>query len=588
MKSELELYVAQIASKLGLPSDSFVIEYPESPDHGDFSTNIAMANAKAQKTNPRALAEKIVAELNRALPAFIESVSIAGPGFINFKVKDSVIAEKIVGVNDTKQAGSANDRAQKTVMVEYTDPNPFKIFHIGHLMSNAIGESIARLIEHSGAKVIRACYQGDVGLHVAKTLSAIIAREGIDNGREAFPKGSDSVVEKVDYLGRMYVIGSTTYENDPEAKKAIDALNKKIFDKSDPKVNEIYEKGRRWSLEYFDLIYKRLGTEFVNFFFESEVAEDGIAIVKKNAKKGLLGLFKKPAFTESDGAIVFKGEEHGLHTRVFITSQGLPTYEAKELGLNTRKFKLYPDLDQSVIITANEQSDYFKVILKVFSLIAPSIYDRTKHMSHGIMRFAEGKMSSRKGNIIPAETLIDDIKKLVMERIADRGFTPAEADEVSDAIAIAAIKYTILRQSVGSDVIFDSAKSISFEGDSGPYLQYSVVRANSIMEKAKKEGMNIDLSKAADVKMPETVGPLEKLIVRFPDIAARAASELAPQLVANYLINLAGVFNSFYAGNTIVDANEALSPYRIALTGKFIQVMTEGLTILGIRIPKRM
>ncbi len=585
MKSELIAHLTKTAKNIGIEVDSVELEYPENPEHGDYSSNIAMAHAKSLKISPKALADKIVEEFKKGMPESVESVSVAGPGFINFKIKDKVFAEAIV---KERGAGSMENKAEdvqlksghfsqlkcKKVMVEYTDPNPFKIFHIGHLMSNAVGESISRLVESSGAEVVRACYQGDVGLHVAKTISAVLAHK--ESGE--YPKESVSVLEKVDFLGKMYVIGNQSYESVPEAKRNIDLINKQIFEKSDPEINKIYDLGRKWSLEYFDLIYKRLGTSFNTFFFESEVADDGVKIVKKFSKKGL---FKKAVFSGSDGAVVFKGEDYGLHTRVFITSQGLPTYETKELGLNTDKFKKYPDLDQSVIITANEQSEYFKVVLKAFSLINPKIFSKTKHISHGLLRFASGKMSSRTGNVIQAEVLIDDIKKLVIERIADRGFAQAEINEVADMIAIAAIKYTILRQAIGSDVIFDSAKSISFEGDSGPYLQYSVVRANAVIEKAKEQGVG-------RITMPEKVGLLEKIIVRFPDIVERASAEYAPQHVANYLINLAGAFNSFYASNTIVDVKEPLSAYRVALTKKFVETMSEGLYILGIKIPKRM
>jgi arginyl-tRNA synthetase len=331
-------------------------------------------------------------------------------------------------------------------------------------------------------------------------------------------------------------------------------------------------------LDYFDLIYKRLGTKFDKFFFESEVAENGMKIIREFLGKGV--------FVESEGAVVFKGEDHGLHTRVFVTSQGLPTYETKELGLNTEKFQLYPDLAQSVIVTASEQNDYFLVLLKALELIDPNIAKKTKHISHGILRFSSGKMSSRKGNIIAAEALLADIKELVLEKIIDRGFDPEEANDISDTIAIGAIKYTILRQAIGGDVIFDSAASISFEGDSGPYLQYSVVRASSVLEKAKQEG--IEPATDANVALPEKVNLLEKLITRFPDVLENARKEYAPQYVATYLIQLAGAFNSFYAGNPIVSKTEPRSPYRVALTKAFVTTMTNGLWVLGIKVPKRM
>jgi len=600
MKNELIKSLKKAGQKAGISADllkELALEYPENPDHGDFSSNIAMAHAKGLKVAPKVLADKIIDQFKKEMPDFVESVGVAGPGFINFKIKDKFFAESVITPKDLIAKSLTT---KKQIMVEYTDPNPFKIFHIGHLMSNAIGESISRLIESDGTEVVRTCYQGDVGLHVAKTIWGIKNVPNID-----FDSLKDKgIIAKLNVLGMAYVAGSAKYESDTfydhifddvapnknqiEIKREIDLINKQIFEKSDKEINKIYDLGRKWSLEYFDTIYARLGTKFNSFFFESEMAPIGVEIVKKFSKDGL---FRKQVFTESEGATVFKGEDYGLHTRVFITSQGLPTYETKELGLNTNKFNKYPNLDQSVIITANEQNDYFKVVLKAFSLINPKIYEKTKHISHGLLRFASGKMSSRKGHVISAEDLINEIKSLVMERIAGKEFAVDEAQEIADIIAIGAIKYTILRQAIGGDVIFDSAKSISFEGDSGPYLQYSAVRANSILEKAKKEGIRINDQVSINnnqVKLPEKVGLLEKLIIRFPDVVERASAEYAPQLVANYLINLAGAFNSFYAGNTIVDVNEPLSSYRIELTKIFVETMEKGLHILGIKIPKRM
>jgi arginyl-tRNA synthetase len=545
--------------KAGIAEPKVKIEHPEDVSHGDFSSNVAMVYARELKISPKVLAEKIVTELNADLPDIVDSVSIAGPGFINFKIKDKFFVKEILEISkDLENFGKIKRDAGKQVMVEYTDPNPFKVFHIGHLMANTIGESISRIVEFSGAQVVRACYQGDVGLHVAKTIWAIQKDGNYKND--------------IGYLGAMYVVGSNEYDTNEVSKKEIVDINKKIFEKSDPELNKIYDAGRKLSLEYFDTIYAKLGTKFNNFFFESEVANDGVRIVNEFLK---LGIFEK-----SEGAIVFPGEKYGEHTRVFINSQGLPTYEAKELGLTKKKFELYPNQSESIVVTANEQSAYFRVLLASIRAIYPEIGSKMKHLSHGLLRPSSGKMSSRKGNVVSADDLIAEFESLVIEKTKDRDFDDSEKNEINNQVAIAGLKYTILRQAIGGDIIYDPNKAVSFEGDSGPYLQYATVRAQAI------------LTKAGGVRepktLPEKVELLEKMLVRFPETIERARNEYAPHHIITYLTELSSAFNSYYAHNQIIDDKDPISDYRVKLTQVFVQTMKNGLWVLGIKVPKRM
>lgn len=571
------------AKGAGIDAVNAVLDYPTSSEHGDFSSNIAMASSKKLGMPAKEIADKIVAGIKADMNAGVEDypleeVSAAGPGFINFKVKDRRFMEEVSQIAKSGSHISASRKGEK-VMVEYTDPNIFKAFHIGHLMSNAIGESISRLIESSGATVIRLCYPSDAGLHIAKSIWAL------QKHSSEMPPESAPISERTDFLGKMYVEGTKAYESDDSAKDDIDALNKVIYEKSSKEVNSLYEKGRKWSLDHFDELYKLLGTKFDGYIYESEMAPVGMELVRSNTKPKGAGIFE-----ESDGAIVFKGEEHGLHTRVFINSQGLPTYEAKEVGLNLTKFKNHSDADESIIVTASEQNDYFKVLAKVISLMDPKDGNKLRHIGHGMMRFASGKMSSRTGNVITAESLISDMRRMVHDKIAERDselgkeIGEDELGRIADIVAVGAIKYTILRSSVGSDIIFDSTASISFEGDSGPYLQYSAVRAQAVLDKAA--ALKID---DGDVKtLPQSAGELERLISRFPVIAERAIKEIAPQHIAGYLTALAGTFNGFYAVQVIVDENDPLSPYHVSLTRAFRKVMESGLQMLGIGIPPKM
>lgn len=562
IQNKLKNLILEALKSLSIRSDDIHLEHPADLSFGDYSSNIALAYAKELKMKPRDLAERIVSEIDVRKIKEIERVEVAGAGFINFFLSKEFFVEKVGEVIEKGDKFGANESFRgKKIMIEYTDPNPFKEFHIGHLMNNTIGESISRIIEFHGAEVKRACYQGDVGLHVAKAIYG-----AMKNGE---PKNAEE-------WGRAYSEGSAKYENDVEAKKEIEKLNRKIYDRSDAKINVLYDSGRKISLETFEKIYKRLGTHFDYYFFESEMAKHGLEIVRKFLKKGV--------FEESDGAVVFKGEKYSpsLHTRVYITSQGLPTYEAKELGLHITKANA--DLaDISVVITASEQDEVFAVGLEAFRQIDPKLAEKIRHISHGLLKLPSGKMSSRKGNVLSAEELISDVEKLVEEKIKDRNYDKALQEEIIEKVSIGAIKYSILKQSVGGDIIYDFEKSISFEGDSGPYLQYSYARAKSVLGKAKEEGIKTPVHKI----MPETV-ELEKLLYRFPEIVARAGREYSPHYIASYLVELAGSFNSFYAKCKIVDKEDETSPYKVALASAFAITMKNGLNLLGVEVSERM
>lgn len=554
------------------PFGRVVVEHPADISMGEYSTNVAMALAKSLKTNPKELAEKICEEINKTisrsnLDIEIQKVESAGAGFINFYLTKKFFSNSLNEIIIDEKFGKNNSKEGQVVMVEYTDPNPFKPFHIGHLMSNSIGESLSRLVEYSGAETIRANYQGDVGLHVAKAIYGIL--------QKGTPEENKTINEKAEYIGQCYSFASNLYEENEDVKKEINKINKQIYEKSDEKINELYLWGRIITLEAFENIYKILGTKFKYYFFESEMAEIGKEIVKKNLGK---------VFEESNGAIVFHAEKHDpkLHTRVFINSEGLPTYETKEIGLTVSKFKK-ENPDTSIVITAIEQGQYMRVVAKAISLIHPEYESRMLHITHGMLRFSTGKMSSRKGNIITGESLIKDVSDSISEKIKDRNWTDEDKKKIANQVGVGALKFSILRQAIGGDIIYDFEKSISFEGDSGPYLQYSFARANSILEKAKKE--NIEIS--TNTKKEEIL-EIEKLLYKFPNIVSRAQNEYAPHYITHYLIELAHVFNNFYGQNQIVNIEDVESPYKLAITKAFTRIMQNGLYLLGIETPEKM
>lgn len=550
MEETLHKAVEEALKEQGVEGAAFVIEWPTDSSHGDYSTNVALTASKALGKTPREIAETLVPILTRILGDSVEKIEVAGAGFINFTLSAKVVKEMTARVvAEGSEWGRNTNGDGKRVIVEYTDPNPFKEMHIGHLMSNVIGESITGLIENDNARVIRASYQGDVGPHVAKALWGL-REKGI----------LEPVTAKE--IGDAYAHGSKAYEEDPKAKEEIDALNTAVYTGTDAELMDLWRKGRNVSLEAFEVLYKALGTHFDYYFFESETSVPGKEMVLDGVAKGV--------FKESEGAVIYDGEHKGLHTLVFLTSRGNPTYEAKEIGLAYLKEERCAPYDESIIVTAAEQIGHFKVFLGALEDLAPGLAEKTHHVPHGFLRLTSGKMSSREGNVITATELITDI----IEKSKEKNDDP----EIARQVAIGAIKYMILRGAPGGDIIFDPEKSLSLDGDSGPYLQYALVRARKILA-YESEGAGGDIE-------PEAPYAIERLILHFPELCSEASRERAPQKVVQYLTRLASAWNSFYASEQVLGSDEEVYKQRVAKA--FVTTMQNGLRILAIPTPERM
>ena len=540
---------------LGIEGVTPVLEHPGELTNGDYATSVALAAAKAAKKNPKVLAEELLAALGTI--DGIEKVEVAGPGFINFYLSRKYFTTSVADIVAVgSEWGKNGSQKGRRVMVEYANPNTFKEMHIGHMMSTIIGEAVSRLVEFSGADVFRETYQGDIGPQVAKALWGL-RKKGITEPHD------------ISEIGDAYALGSKAYEENEQSKQEINDINKALYTKEGPlyeEFKELWAKGHVTSMQGFAAVYAKLGTEFKRNFLETEVYEEGIKLVRQGLEKGV--------FEESDGAIVYKGEKVGLHTRVFLTKAGTPTYECKELELAFFKQKTWAH-DRAIILTANEQAEYFRVVLSALKEFAPEVAEKIVHIPHGFLKLTTGKMSSRDGNIVTATKLIADVTEQVQVKNEDAA--------VAQDVAVGAIKYSILRQGISADVTFDMKSSLSTEGDSGPYLQYAHTRALSVLAKAKGEKIAPSSSMA-----PDKITDLERLLYRFPEVVQRATEEYEPHYVTTYLTELAGVFNSWYAKEKIVDPTDPHSPYKVALTQAFATTMKNGLWVLGIKAPDRM
>jgi arginyl-tRNA synthetase len=519
VKNSLSQFDATIEPDLTRPEEKF----------GDYSTNAALQLAGKLNQPPRQIAEKLADQLRSS--DLFSKVEVAGPGFINLTLNDQKLLGQLDGEPIKQLAG-------QEILVEFGDPNPFKEMHIGHLYSYIVGDSVSRLLEAAGATVRRLSYHGDVGLHVAKAIWGMKQLDGHD-------------------VGAAYAAGAAAYEQNQSAKEQIDSINQHVYSKDDATINRLYEQGRQESFAYFDKILAELGIETDQRYFESQSSQLGVEVVKQNTGR---------VFKQSDGAIVFEGERVGLHTRVFITSKDLPTYEAKDLGLAKLKQQDYPVAARSIIITANEQSEYFKVMLAALSEIDTDLAKKTIHLAHGFLSLSTGKMSSRTGQVLTATEMIETVEKAIAEKYP----------EAEQRAYLGAIKFGLLKHRLGSDIVYNVEESISLVGNSGPYLQYAHARARAVLSKS-----TVQPAPPAELDHPER--SLVRKIGEYQEVLAKATDELRPHHIANYLYELAQNFNSFYEKCRIIgDPREA---NRLYLVEVYAQRLAGGLAVLGIEAP---
>ncbi len=549
------LITEALQAKFGIADVPFSLERPKDLTHGDYATNVALIASKQLGKNPMEIATDLMQMLQSA-DSRIASVSVAAPGFINFELNRSVMLDILAdAVKDSW--GQTTVYAGKKILVEHSSPNLFKPFHIGHLMNNTVGESIVRLARASGADVSTMSFPSDVSLGVAKAVFILLEKYG-----------ADFVPQEVSVLGDAYVEGTKRYADDETVQSRVKEIADNLYAQTLSPEWSLYERCKEFNIAYFEEIVARLGSHFDSYIYESEAGVDGKKLVLAHTPQ---------VFTESEGAVVYTpGESQKLHTAVFINSQGNPTYEAKDLGLLELKFgKHSPDL--SIFITDAQQVSHFNVVLDAAAHINPVWKEKSLHRYHGRMSFKGQKMSSRLGGV----PLVEDVLAAVIEEVKEKN-----ADitlEASEMIGIAAIKLVILRAMAGKDINFDPETSLSFEGDSGPYIQYTAVRAMSLIQKGAAAGISPHMQKPiAGTEL------LERMIARFPDIVTRAQTEWAPHYLVTYLLELAQAFNSYYGQHKVVDEDTEASAYRLGITHTLHTTLVKGLDMLGIAVPEKM
>lgn len=539
-----------------------VITRPE-PQFGDASTNVALQLAGRMGRNPREVAEEIAANLRET--GQFSTVDVAGPGFINVRYSDASLLA---------QAQSEPERIYEGVsyVTEYSCPNAFKELHTGHLYQTILGDVIARLIERAGATVHRTSFGGDVGLHVAKCMWGMVATlEG--EHPERLQEIDNTPFARAQWISQCYVKGAGAYEEDESVKGTIDNLNERIYGFHDANDHEsplaqIYWTTRQWSYDYFDAFYDMIKVDHMRYYPESSTAPVGMGVVHEQLEKGNL--------RESEGAVVFVGDESKhLHTRVFVTSRGLPTYETKDIGVIWKEREDY-QFAKRVIITGNDQKEYMRVVFAAAETFDPSLVGTMTHLANGTVRFGDGvKMSSRLGNVSRAIDVLDVVREKVREMVQD--------EATIEDVTLGAVKYVFAKYKLGGDIAFDIEETVSLAGNSGPYIQYAHARACSILEKAGHAHIHIIED---DIPFDDAERALVHKMGENSEVVERAARELMPHHICNYLYELAQEFNRFYEKARIIgDERQAI---RLGIITLYRDILAANLTILGIVAPEQL
>lgn len=577
--------VKKVLENIAGPGVTFSLDQPEDFAHGDYATNIAFSLSKKIRSgeserihSPSEIATEIIPQLLKSLDTVVEKIEVAGPGFINFFLKDSEIQKENNGRDIV-----TNFRG-KNVLVEHSSPNLFKPFTIGHFVNNCIGEFVARALKVGGAHVTTLSFPSDISIGIAKAI--LIIKEDKKNGRDILGTTADENTI-VTYLGECYVRGVALAKENPELESHIKDIAKTLYDQIDGGIKENSEEYKIWSHSrtisnlYVSNFLESIGTKIDSIIYESDVAFSGKEIVKSNPN----------IFTEGErGAIIYipKDDTPWLHTSVFINGEGHATYEAKDLALIQKKFTEYRgargSIDFSYFVTDIEQMHHFRVVLDAAFKLGGDWVDwveNSRHITHGRMLLKGEKMSSRLGGVPLALDVITTVEEEVRERAGEKiaHLNEEERKSLEKEIALSALRISVLRSKPGININFDPETSLSFEGDSGPYLLYSHARCASLLDKG-----NVTPTWG---KYPAT--QIEKKLIHFERTLEETINELAPQKLVTYLFSTAQLFNAYYAQQQIIIVgDESGNAHRLMIVKRTKEVLSRGLHVLGIIAPTRM
>jgi len=582
-QAAIEAVIKDYCTTQGLPE--LAVQWKWIPFSGSWGISTAFFQLAAQEAragkpiqvNQRAteLAQKIAEILGT--PDGFEKVEAVN-GYLNFYFSSVVYTERVLNhVLDQKMAFGRGLKRQERVMVEFSQPNTHKAFHVGHLRSAILGDVVARILEFAGCDVVRANYPGDIGLHVIKWLWCYLN----------FHPGEKPEKDITRWMGDIYAEAARRLEENPELERDVRGLYAR-WDQRDPEVVQMWEETRQWSLDGFTEIYRLLDIHFDVYYFNSQVEHPGKELVQELIEKGIA------QDDRPDGPVVVKIDEllgspnEKYRVMVVLRSDNTALYATEDLALARQKFYDYPDLVCSYYIVDVRQSLHFQQIFKTLEIAGYDWAARCRHVPYELVNLPGNVvMASRDGTVVLLEDLIRESTTRAFKVVQEKN--PDLAEEVKQAVAhavgIGAIKYPMLARENTKVVTFDWETALDFNGQAAPYIQYAYVRAGSILRKA---GTRTPVLDGLPTVMTHQEIELVDLIARLPSEVQRAAAELRPLWIATYAYELAKAFNDFYTQCPVLQAEEPVRSFRLRLVAATRQVIANSLALLGITAPQAM
>ena len=532
-----------------------------------FSTTVAFKIAGKQKEDFKKALKEVSEELASHLEfgeeiSRIESVN----GYINIYVNTSVYAQNLITSTMQKGYGKGAKKEDK-IMVEYSQPNTHKAFHIGHLRNTCLGASLVNILKYAGYEVVAANLINDTGSHVARWLWCYTT----------YHKGEDPPEKKSGWLEEIYEEAAKRLRENPEHEKEVKTILLKL-EQGDKEVRALWEKTKTWSLEEFYRIYEELKVEFDTYFYDSRLYEEGKEIVNQLLSAGIA--------EKSEGAIIVDLDKQvGTHdiykTYVALRSDGTALYQTKDFALAKRKFEDY-GIDRSIYVVGAEQKLHFKQVFKTLELAGFEQAKKCYHLSYELVMLKGEKMSSRHGNIIFYDDLYQDVYREALKEVEQREIVQKNKEKTARIITLGALKFSMLKKDNNKTIIFDPKEAVSFEGQTGAYVQYAHARASRILEKEPPS------EEAEFSKLTAEEKNLLEVLATFPDAVEQAAENYKPNVLANYVFDTAKAFNEFYHACPVLQAEVETKKARLALVLATKVVLQKGLHLLGIEAPERM